>query len=200
MAESVEPTPEESINLKDPAMAGVLAWLVPGLGHLYQGRRAKAALYFVAIMGLFVFGVYLGGGAKYSDINGHERHTGYGRAVYFAWVPSDKRWNYFCQVGAGMVALPALVQTARMSHHREVFWGGFMAPPWPSEGARENAGPNDANAAQPTRAELDRWLARRFELAGVFCMIAGLLNILAIYDACAGPVPPAKKEDDKEAK
>ena len=31
-------------------------------------------------------------------------------------------------------------------------------------------------------------------------MVAGLLNVLAIYDACAGPVvlPPAKKKENEE--
>ena len=50
---------EEAIDLKDPALAALLAWLVPGLGHWYQGRRAKAVLYFICIMGLFAYGVYL---------------------------------------------------------------------------------------------------------------------------------------------
>jgi hypothetical protein len=179
-------------------MAGLLAWLIPGLGHWYQGRRAKAVLYFVAIMGLFVFGLYLGGGS-YVDPRGGKHELGYGRAAYFSWRAGDKRWNYFCQVGVGLAALPALVQAARMNHQQPVFWGGFMAPPLPSEAARGAAG-NGPNAGQPTRAELDRWLSRRFELAGVFAMIAGLLNVLAIYDACAGPVviQPAKKDEEEE--
>ncbi len=197
MTDAPEPSSQEPIDLKDPAMAGLLAWLIPGLGHWYQGRRAKAALYFVAIMGLFVFGLYLGGPVTCKDSNGHE-HQSYGRAVYFSWHAGDKRWNYLCQVGVGLAALPALVQAARMNHGQKVLWGGFMAPPWPSEAARSAAG-NGPNTGQPTRPELDRWLSRRFELAGVFGMIAGLLNVLAIYDACAGPVViPAKKEEEED--
>ena len=132
VTEAPEPSSQEPINLKDPAMAGLLAWLIPGLGHWYQGRRAKAVLYFVAIMGLFVFGLYLGGGS-YVDPDGGKHELGYGRAVYFSWRAGDKRWNYLCQVGVGLAALPALVQAARMNHHQQVLWGGFMAPPWPSE-------------------------------------------------------------------
>jgi len=188
-------TAEEPLDLKDPVMAAFLAWLIPGLGHWYQGRRAKAALYFICIMGLFCYGVYLGGSnQKCLDGNGT---IGYGRAVYFSWRPSDQRLAYLCQVGVGLPALPALVQANRMGNHRKVFWGGFMAPPRlpaPSGSDRE-----DPNLDQPTPHDLHRQLNHYFELAGFFTMVAGLLNVLAIYDACAGPVaiqPEAKKEDE----
>src|SRR5262245_54445208 len=29
------------VELKDPPLAAFLAWLVPGLGHIYQGRTGK---------------------------------------------------------------------------------------------------------------------------------------------------------------
>jgi hypothetical protein len=198
VSESSKPSTEESVPLKDPAMAGVLAWLVPGLGHLYQGRRAKAVLYSCSIMTLFVLGLYLGGGSSLDD-NGRQHNLGYGRAVYFAWRPADRRWHYFCQIGTGLPALPALVQAARMNNRQKVWLGGFMAPPrpWSDGGGVEN----DPNADQPTRSDLDRWLGRRFEIGGVLAMIAGLLNVLAIYDACAGPVfPTAKKNEEEDSK
>lgn len=189
--ENTEQPAAETIDLKDPALAAFLAWLVPGLGHWYQGRRAKAALYFVCIMGLFIYGLYLGGNQAF----------GYGRAVYFSWRPGDQRLAYLCQVGVGLPALPALVQASRMSNQRKVWWGGFMAPPHPDQWA----GPSekDPNADQPTAGELHKQLARYFELASFFTMVAGLLNVLVIYDAWAGPVaahPASKKEEKKEEK
>lgn len=45
------------IPLKNRLLAGVLAFLVPGAGHLYQGRQFKAAIYAVCIVGLFVTGM-----------------------------------------------------------------------------------------------------------------------------------------------
>ena len=51
----------------------------------------------------------------------------------------------------------------------------------------------------------DMWkkLNRQLDLGTVYTMIAGLLNVLAIYDAYGGPVrlepeeqPPGKKEED----
>jgi hypothetical protein len=195
VTDSEKTTGVEPLDLKDPVMAGFLAWLIPGLGHWYQGRRAKAALYFICIMGMFCYGVYLGGSnQKCLDGNGT---IGYGRAVYFSWRPGDQRLAYLCQVGIGLPALPALVQANRMSNHRKVFWGGFMAPPrlpGPSGSDQE-----DPNLDQPTPHNLHRQLNRYFELAGFFTMVAGLLNVLAIYDACAGPVAlpvDTKKEEE----
>lgn len=38
----------------------LLAWLVPGLGHLRYGLRGKAVLYFVTLSLAFVVGLWLG--------------------------------------------------------------------------------------------------------------------------------------------
>jgi hypothetical protein len=185
---AVQPS-QTTIDLKDPALAAFLAWLVPGLGHWYQGRRPKAVLYFVCIVGLFVYGVYLGGNSS----------LGYGRAVYFSWRPGDQRLYYLGQVCVGLPALPALVQASRMSNGRSVWFHGFMAPPRPDRFGGPD--PADPNADQPTAGDLHRQLHRYFELASFFTLVAGLLNVLAIYDAWAGPVamppPEEKKKEDK---
>lgn len=85
-----------------------------------------------------------------------------------------------------------------MSSHRKVWWGGFMAPPRLDLGASGDR--DDPNFDQPTIGDLHRQLHHYFELATFFTTVAGLLNILAIYDAWAGPVIvslPAKKEEDQ---
>ena len=168
---------EEKIDLKDRDLAAFLAWLIPGLGHLYQGRRAKAALFFVCIFGLFVYGLYLSG----------SREMGWGRAVYFA---GQDNWYYAGQIGVGLAAMPALVQASRVSGDKPVFFGGFMAPPRPT--------PAGVNGDQPTKSKIMKELAPYYDLGVVYTMIAGLLNVLAIYDAWGGPVfpPPAKKEEE----
>jgi hypothetical protein len=170
--------PDTPVDLKDPALAGFLAWLIPGLGHLYQQRYGKAVLFFVCIMGTFSYGLYLGAG----------------RVVYASWREGDKRLPYFCQLGVGLPALPALIQAYRVRHGHRPLLGGFMAPP----PLHENEGPAD----EPTLGEMIKTLHGFFELGTVYTMIAGLINILAIYDACAGPVlakqDKGKKEDDQE--
>lgn len=196
MTESPEPSAERPIDLKDPNLAAFLAWLVPGLGHWYQGRRAKAALYFVCIMGLFAYGVYLSSSnQKCLESDGT---IGCGRAVYFSWRTGDRRLPYLCQIGVGLPALPALVQANRMSNGQKVWLGGFMAPPRLSTGSDVNQ--KDLNRDQPTPHDLHFQLNRYFELAGFFTMVAGLLNVLVIYDAWAGPVaaqPTSRKKEEK---
>ena len=50
------------IDLKDPRLAAFLAWLIPGAGHIYQGRTGKGVLFFVCILGTFFYGLYIGDG------------------------------------------------------------------------------------------------------------------------------------------
>lgn len=157
--------PGEHIELKDPVVAAVLAWLVPGLGHLYQGRTAKGLLFMICILSTFFYGLFL------SD----------GRAVYASWTDWDRRLPYLCQIGTGLPALPALVQTYLVRNGKAPLLGGIMAPP-------------------ATMQQLNDWwreLHRYFELGTVYTMIAGLLNVLAIYDAWGGPVQLTAAEEKK---
>ena len=45
------------INLKNRHLAALLAFLIPGAGHAYQGRYFKAVIYSVGILGLFFWGM-----------------------------------------------------------------------------------------------------------------------------------------------
>lgn len=45
----------------------LLAWLVPGLGHLVQGRHAKGLYFALLILGMYGLGVWLGEGASVSS-------------------------------------------------------------------------------------------------------------------------------------
>jgi MFS family permease len=103
---------------------------------------------------------------------------GEGHVVYASWRPEDRRLPYLCQVAVGLPALPALVQARRA----EPLWNGFMAPP-------------------RDQHELDGWhrrLNKYFELGTVYTMIAGLLNVFAIYDAWGGPAIVDDEEDAGE--
>ena len=60
---------DRSIQLDEPkpfpfarrTAAVVAAWFVPGAGHLVLGRRGRALLFFVTIVGAFILGVGLKG-------------------------------------------------------------------------------------------------------------------------------------------
>lgn len=172
------------IGLKEPWLAALLAWMLPGMGHLYQGRTGKGLLFFVCVMGTFLFGLAIGDGkVVYASTRGEE-----------PW-----RWQYYCQLGVGVPALPALVQRSRRENHKEELWNGFMAPP--SQEPQELEDDSGNMTMQPN--ELAKWTIEmhpRYELGTVYTVIAGLLNILVICDAYAGPLllSPRKKESALE--
>lgn len=71
-------------SLQSPGVVAALAWFVPGLGHLVQGRRLRAALVFLAIVGLVVLGSQLADGANLS----RERHFYYWGGQFLAGLPA----------------------------------------------------------------------------------------------------------------
>jgi TM2 domain-containing membrane protein YozV len=192
VAESFDSQSEQPIEIKDPWMAGILAWLIPGLGHFYQGRNAKGALYAICIMGTFLYGLYLGGSPE----------VGWGRAVYFSFRQNDARWPWLCQIGVGLPTVPmTLLQWKLEDLKLKPVLNGFMAPPAlkPSEQADNNGVPAvPVEPATVSLAWINRVLPHYFELGTVYTMIAGLLNILAVYDATCGPVTAdsSKPDDD----
>ena len=66
-----------------PVVAMMLAWLVPGLGHFFQGRRARGAMVTVALVGLFVLGTVLAEGSNLS----RERHFYYWAGQFLIGLP-----------------------------------------------------------------------------------------------------------------
>ena len=83
-------------------LALLLAVLVPGLGHLFQGRILKGLIYLVGILGLFLWGVKLGEGVVVYNLP----ERGGARRVTL---------HYAAQLGAGAIAYPALWQQNRAS-------------------------------------------------------------------------------------
>jgi hypothetical protein len=156
-------SPEDSIfiDLRNPYLAALLAWLCPGAGHLYQRRYAKGILFMVCILGTYIFGFTIGGG----------------HVVYASWIKNDRRWQYGCQVGVGLPALPAIIQN-RLERNPDAkpLGNGIMAPPSGIDAKRMD--------------QLALWYAQHgtlFELGTLYTMVAGLLNIVVILDAYAGP-------------
>lgn len=163
------------IELRSRPLAAILAWLVPGAGHFYQGRRAKGTLYLICLISLWFAGFWIGGA----------------HVVYASRHPGDHRWHYYAQLGAGLVALPALFQTRHINRFEtfdrgfavtdreyKPLWGGFMSPP------RRPVSEENAD-------EVSAWYAlygAGYEMGTWYTMIAGLLNILVIYDAFSGPL------------
>lgn len=184
---STEPGDVIEIELRNPWIAGLLAWALPGLGHIYQGRTGKGILFFVCIMGTFFYGLYMG--------NGH--------VVYAAtnWE-QQYRWQYICQLGVGLPSTPMLIQRSLADDGKPpLFNSDFMRQP--KNGPIPSEDDSGKGAKQPN--ELAKWIVDThpfFELGTVYTVVAGLLNVLVICDAAGGPLiihpsPDPKKKDDK---
>lgn len=100
------------VPLKSPFVAGILAFLLPGAGHWYQGRRFKATIYSVCILTIFVWGMILG--------NLQPVYSQVAQSVTAGSVQAESvrptvsfSFGYFAQVFVGLPALPALIQQER---------------------------------------------------------------------------------------
>jgi hypothetical protein len=86
--------PELAGGRHRPALALGLAFLVPGLGHLYQGRRRRGISVFIALVGLFLAGTWLAEGSNLS----RERHFYYWSGQFLIGLPAAvAEW-----IGGGM--------------------------------------------------------------------------------------------------
>lgn len=110
--------------------------------------------------------------------------VGGGRCVYASWNRVDARWQYALQAGVGLPALPAAYQAYRVSKNLPPAMGGFMAPP---------ASINDLS-------EWNEKSSSGFDMGTLYTMIAGLLNILVVFDAWGGPLPPPAKPQRGKSK
>lgn len=263
------------IPLKNTLIAGILAFLIPGAGHWYQGRRFKATIFSGCILTMFVWGLILGHGQPvYSQLVLRGREE----SAQFEKVTPQLKFSigYSVQFLVGLPALPALIQESRFrseeaqinflsealdseftgvilfnedgdSKPAELVEGLLSLRPVNDQGSRVVNGsltyekedgsigelqlgggvtigrrvfgsPNcdiecsvvaddGSFTGQTIRGsikrpflnwfqaprdshELDRLhgnLNRRFDIASVFTWIAGLLNLLAIWDAAEGP-------------
>jgi hypothetical protein len=100
----IVPMPDSRIDLRNSALAALLAFLFPGAGHLYQRRYFKAAIYCFCILGIYVWGCSLGE-AKAVHLRLDKSGT--------AKKPRQRTIGYLAQVGIGLPALPAAAQFLR---------------------------------------------------------------------------------------
>ena len=101
--------------------------------------------------------------------------------------PLYYRWQYFGQAGLGLVAWPAILQC---------YWAD-------EENEPESTPPLIGKYLKaPPERELNRLQTEgdaSWELAWVFTVAAGLLNLLVIYDALCGPAVIAAKASKSQA-
>lgn len=199
------PNPAAPAHKLDP-LAGFLSYLIPGLGQIVQGRITKGVVFFVSLYALFFYGMALGQfrNVYYPNTGGELRRL---KDAKIKEIPEDEiakeekrnafskvindlynRPHFVGQFFIGVAAWPAIVQYYNFdpSKDKGPMFGEFMRAPHPDE----------LNRMQ--QKESKTW-----DLGWVYTVIAGVLNILVIYDAIAGPAfrettvkatEPAKKE------
>ena len=96
--------PDPRINLKNPVLAGILAFLLPGAGHLYQGRFFKSVVYAACIWGTYLTGNVMSGWRAVQAPRMGEVRSKIPLTLKFA-----------AQAGVGLPGLYAMYQTSRAS-------------------------------------------------------------------------------------
>lgn len=146
--------------------AGVLALLVPGMGHAYLGLRQRGARIAAGVLGLFALGLLVGG----LDVVDSE----------------EDRWWYMGQAIVGPAAWAA--------NYAHQSWYKFDArdserPRKPAPGeVVTSTGVIERGGAGSPRPAMTRSIGRVNELGSLACALAGLMNLIAIIDAGFPPV------------
>jgi hypothetical protein len=196
------------VELGNRYIAAVCAWLLPGAGHFYQKRYTKGLLFSVTILTTYFVGFWLGDG----------------RVVYASWKTNDVRWQFIVQCLVGAPTFPAMIQAINAKENTAPLWirnyryplndkdnipysrvtdpkelerlanrkipDGFMAAPF------GNVTTTEPDVLSAWHAEL----GHNFDIATLYTFIAGLLNLLVIYDAFGGPGMFLEGSEDEDEK
>jgi hypothetical protein len=175
-------------------MAAFLSYLVPGLGQIYQGRVGKGLLFFVCLYGMFFYGMYLGRWSNVYMVD--ERILGpmeiAGHQLPGTLSAIGHRPQFAGQFWIGIAAWPAIWQYSHYdsAQSADATLGRYQRMPLESkETSRRDVVPGEV-----LLNDLQRNSDKTWDLAWVYTVIAGVLNILVIYDAFAGPAFVAGEE------
>ncbi len=94
---------DSRIRFRAPLLAAILTFLVPGLGHLFQGRVFKGLVYGICITGMFMYGSAL---AEWKAVQAPPFHYRVKNRTLLAL-------KYAAQFGMGTPAIASLIQTRR---------------------------------------------------------------------------------------
>jgi len=183
---------------------GLLSFLIPGLGQIYQGRVGKGLLFLVCIYALFFYGMYLGCDTARAGsppvpytVSGNvylpQMHGNNAPLQNLPNLLNDlyNRPQYIGQFWVGVVAWPALWQYFT--------YDDKQPEPTSFIGRFERVPPHDKDnidvALNAINTEGKKSDDKLPELGWVYTVIAGVLNIMVIYDAVAGPAFHSRKTD-----
>lgn len=164
-------------------VAAVLALLLPGLGHWYLGERARARRIFFGVVGLFWFGVLVGG----VDVIDRQEDP-----VWFAgqalvgpmafgldWVNQNHLKAYGLDAAGNLV----LTDQRAIAPRRSLYPGEVVE----RRDVRTPGGVQTLRVAvagpEGSRPPGTKSIGRVNELGTLFATIAGMLNLIVVIDA-----------------
>jgi predicted RNA-binding Zn-ribbon protein involved in translation (DUF1610 family) len=163
------------------SLAGLLAWILPGLGHWYLGHRVRAITLMVVIALTFWTGVAIGGVKSTVD-------------------PNENRIWFLAQICAGGHTILATVWSKSMTSvvYECPHCGASLAGRPDYGAACPSCGKEIARVESAERTRLAFW--PQVDIAIVYTGIAGLLNLLVILDAIArAEIEPLARRAGEEA-
>jgi TM2 domain-containing membrane protein YozV len=195
------PAPSPEFGL----LAAFLSYLIPGLGQIIQGRVTKGLLFFFSVYALFFYGMYLGSGAatiggKHYQVTGNVYlpDTAAKNNPWNLWTPAANIYNrpqFLGQFWIGVAAWPAIYHYCVPPTKPDPQDDKDKADTMLSRAKTFELTP-DEEALNAVHTAGDKLI----ELGWVYTVIAGVLNIMVIYDAFAGPAFPPKKQEPEALK
>jgi hypothetical protein len=164
-------------------LAALLSYLIPGLGQMTQGRVAKGLLFLFSLYALFFYGMVLG---SFKNVYLPDNHRENPSTMSRLWNDVYTRFQFVGQFPIGIAAWPAVYQYVKYD-------------PTDVEDNKENEGEKKEGKKKAplggfmrapdtdTINDLQRSGDKTYDLGWVYTVIAGVLNVLVIYDALAGP-------------
>lgn len=143
----------------------VAGWVLPGLGHILLGQRVRGVVIMIAVTGLYLGGILIGG---ISVIDHLDRTEPQG-----SQASPGRSWWYF---GQALVAPTLVVNKVRqrmlLNHLEEHRIAGNGDP-------RALIQPKEVTGVEPP---YEPSLGRMMEQGILYTALAGMLNLLAIID------------------
>lgn len=177
-------TREKNSDALGAMVAMFLAWIVPGAGHVYAGRVVRGAIIFVTISAMFWTGIAIGGVMTVDY--------------------QTQRWWFIAEMCAGVHGMIG------WQRQKRVYEDADRALAADERFLDATRGVNAAAYQRLHDDFVDQWLAEKNKalvepagtVARAYAGVAGMLNILCVFDAMIlvvmGAAEPKREDRDEE--
>ncbi len=148
-------------------VAGVLAVILPGLGHFYLGHIRRGLGVLGGVMGLFLGGMFIGG------IDVIDRQ--------------EDKWWFVLQAGVGPIAFAVDAVHQKQFKIPDVQGGRVV---------RRTASPDPSDNPGDQPARNRKSLGRVNEVGSLYIALAGMINAIAVIDALWNMPARRRREGD----